>query len=164
MVKKAFLRIFIAAILSVNFSLPSLAYDGFYARDRSIGAGFYLRVPFGPTTGNDDRLQYGLRLNMTREFSNSPRWNEGSLFEGRRMVNMDLMSLNFSARGFRDLSFAGRRTLVYQDGRLKFAGKNSKKGGTSFIIWVFAGLGAAALVATAVGAATRNNNDNFRPN
>lgn len=150
---------FFITALTLSFTLlPVQSYaQGFY-QDRSVSAGIYLRIPFGPTKKNDDRLKYGLRLNMSQEFSNSSRWNGGSPFESYQTVNVDLMSLNFSERGFRDLSFAGRQTLIYRNGILRAAGKDGEdgkeeEGGTSTFVWVLATIGvvtAGAIAAVAI--------------
>ncbi|VAW03424.1 hypothetical protein MNBD_ALPHA01-1764, partial [hydrothermal vent metagenome] len=56
--------------MTISFTLmPVQAYaQDYYLNDRSLNAGFYLRVPFGPTKKDEDRLKYGLRLNMTQQF------------------------------------------------------------------------------------------------
>ncbi len=125
----------------------------YYLNDRSLNAGFYLRIPFGPAKKNEDRLKYGLRLNMTQEFSGPARWNDNYPLSSRQMLNADLVSFNFSEGGFQNLSLVGQKTFVYQNGLLRMNYAEGKKGGfgkTIFIIGAVAGLGliAAAVIET----------------
>ncbi|VAW06807.1 hypothetical protein MNBD_ALPHA01-776 [hydrothermal vent metagenome] len=122
----------------------------YYLNDRSLNAGFYLRVPFGPTKKDEDRLKYGLRLNMTQQFNGGSRWENNYPLSNRQMLNADLVSLNFSEGGFRNLSLVGQKTFVYQNGMLRMNYAEGKKGGfgkTIFMVGAVAGLG---LVAAAV--------------
>jgi hypothetical protein len=162
MIKKTYSRFYISLLLILFFSFPSQAYSDLYGQRNSVNAGFYLHIPFGPTRKNDDRLKYGLRLNMSQQFSNGPGWRDEFSLGNRQYLNMDLMSLNFTESGFRDMSLAGRQAFVYQDGLLKFADDSKKKGGTSPLIWVFAGLGALVLIAIPISAITKDN-DSFSP-
>ena len=115
--------------LATSFTLmPVQAYAQDYYRSNSVNAGFYLRVPFGPTKKNEDKMKYGLRLNMTREVSYSPGWRSHYSLDNRQTFNADIMSLNFSENGLRNLSIAGRKTFTYQDGLLRFEGEEKEEG------------------------------------
>ncbi|VAV94894.1 hypothetical protein MNBD_ALPHA02-65 [hydrothermal vent metagenome] len=160
MTKKNIYRILLSLILMVTFSFPSYAFNDFYQRGNSINAGFYLRIPFGPTKKNEDRLKYGLRLNMSQELGSRQIWNPGFRLNNQRTLNADIMSFNFSENGFNNIAFAGQQAFIYQNGQLRFAGKDSKKGGTSTIIWIFAGVGAAMIVAVVVNQVTKNDGNN----
>lgn len=78
---------------------------------------------------------------MTREFTN--RWTGGLPFGGRQYINMDLMSLNFSESGFRNLSLAG--TFVYKDGVLRAASDGMSGGKIAFLIGAAVGVGFIAI-------------------
>ncbi len=138
--------------LTLSFTLlPVQSHAQDYYQSRSVNAGFYLRMPFGPTKKNEDRLKYGLRLNMTQNFSNSPQWRDGFRLDNSQYINMDLMSLNFSEGGFQNLSFAGQKTLIYQNGILRAADEGENGGGTSTFVWILGGIGIVSIgVITAV--------------
>ncbi len=149
MIKKFFLHTIISSMLMVGISVPSHAQD-YYLNDRSLNAGFYLRIPFGPAKKDEDGLKYGLRLNMTQEFNGGSRWNDNYPLSNRQMLNADLVSLNFSEGGFRNLSLVGQKTFIYQNGMLRMnyaEGKKGEFGKTIFMVGAVAGLG---LVAAAV--------------
>jgi len=84
--------------VTISFTLmPVQAHaQGFYQNDRSLNAGFYLRVPFGAAKKNEDRLKYGLRLNMTQQFNGGSQWGNNYRLSNRQMLSADLISLNFS--------------------------------------------------------------------
>lgn len=139
---------FIIAVMISFTLLPVQSHARDFYQGRNVSAGLYLRIPFGPTKRNDDRLKYGLRLNMSREFNNMR--NGAAPFAGRQYINMDLMSVNFSESGFRNLSLAGRKTLVYRDGVLRAASddEDSMSGGKiTFLIGALLGV---AFIAVAV--------------
>ncbi|MCF6215228.1 MAG: hypothetical protein L3J58_03535 [Emcibacter sp.] len=129
--------------------VPSHAQD-YDLNDRSLNAGFYLRLPFGPTKKNEDRLKYGLRLNMTQEINDGARWNNNYPLSGRYILNADLISLNFSESGFRNLSLVGQKTFLYQNGLLRMNYAEGKKGGIGKTIFLIGAVGGLALVAAAV--------------
>ncbi|MCF6215229.1 MAG: hypothetical protein L3J58_03540 [Emcibacter sp.] len=133
----------------VGISIPSYAYNDLYIQNKSLNAGFYLRIPFGPTKKNEDRLKYGLQLNMTQEINGGARWNNNYPLSGRQMLSADLISLNFSESGFRNLSLVGQKTFVYHNGVLRVEESDDSEGGTSTITWVFATIG----IVTVAGAA-----------
>jgi len=128
---------------------PSHAQD-YYLNDRSLNAGFYLRVPFGPTKKNEDKLKYGLRLNMTQEFNGGARWDNNYPLSNRPMLNADLISFNFSENGFQNLSLVGQKTFVYQNGMLRMNYAEDKKGGIGKTIFMVGAVGGLAMVAAAV--------------
>ncbi len=148
MIKNFFLHTIISSMLVVGISVPSHAQD-YYLNDRSLNAGFYLRVPFGPTKKDEDRLKYGLRLNMTQQFNGGSQWDNNYPLSNRYMVNADLVSLNFSESGFRNLSLVGQKTFVYHNGVLRAEGTEKGEGGTSTVTWIFATVGVLALAGTA---------------
>lgn len=160
MVKRSFSRFFLSMVLMANFSVPSYAFNDLYHQINSVNAGIYLRIPFGATKKNQDGLKYGLRLNMTREFSNNLQWNTGGTLDYRQMFNADLLSLNFSESGFRDMSFAGNEALIYRNGAVKFAVDDDQKDGTHPVIWMFAGVGTAVLALVAVSAVVTDDRNN----
>lgn len=144
------LLIFLLAGTALSITLvPTRAYAENYTQNNSVHAGIYLRIPFGQTKKNQDGLKYGLRLNMTREFNNSPQWKPGFQLDSRQTFNADILSLNFSENGFRDMSFAGRKAFIYQNGVLRAAEAEGKEGGTSTVVWVLATVGVVVLAGTA---------------
>ncbi|VAW03427.1 hypothetical protein MNBD_ALPHA01-1765 [hydrothermal vent metagenome] len=161
MIKNFFLHTIISSMLVVGISVPSHAQD-YYLNDRSLNAGFYLRVPFGPTKKDEDRLKYGLRLNMTQQFNGGSQWDNNYPLSNRQMLNADLVSLNFSEGGFRNLSLVGQKTFVYQNGMLRMNYADGKKGGTSTVIWVLAAVGVVVVGVSVVSAITKNDDNNFR--
>ena len=113
-------------ILILSFTiLPLRAYEGQYSavNDRygirsSVNAGFRLTIPFGPTKRSKDRVKYGLQLSLRQEFNEGAIWNDYSRTVPGQSFNAEIMSLNFSERGFKELSLAGQPTFVYKDGVL----------------------------------------------
>ncbi len=136
---------------TMSFALmPVQAHtQDYYLNDRSLNAGFYLRIPFGPAKKNEDGLKYGLRLNMTQEFNDGSRWNDSYPLSSRQMLNADLVSLNFSEGGFQNLSLVGQKTFVYQNGVLRVEESDDSEGGTSTITWVFATIGIVVVTGAA---------------
>ncbi len=162
MIKNFFLHTIVSGMLVTGISFPSYAFNDLYIQNKSLNAGFYLRIPFGPAKKNKDRLKYGLRLNMTQEFSGPARWNDNYPLSSRQMLNADLMSLNFSESGFRNLSLVGQKAFIYQNGLLRMNYAEGKKGGTHPAIWVLAGIGVVIVGATVVYAITKDDDNNFR--
>ena len=140
--------------------LPVRAYDGQYSAfdnqsglRSSINAGFRLSIPFGPTKKSEDKVRYGLQLNLRREFNNGAGWNAYGHMTPPQTFNADIMSLNFSENGFKGLSLAGQQTLIYKDGVLMAAEGEDKKGGGNG--WLILG-GVVLLVAGGGVIATKN--------
>ena len=167
MIKNFFLHIILSSLLIIGISFPSYAFNDRYIQNKSLNAGFYLHIPFGAAKKNEDRLKYGLRLNMTQEFSDPARWNNSYPLSSyplsnRQILKADLLSLNFSEGGFRNLSLVGQKTFVYQNGLLRMNYAEDKKGGTHPAIWVLAGVGVLFVGATAVYAITKDDDNGFR--
>ncbi len=141
--------------------MPVQAYaQDYYLNDRSLNAGFYLRIPFGPAKKDEDRLKYGLRLNMTQQFSGGSQWNNNYPLSNRHMVNADLVSFNFSESGFRNLSLVGQKTFVYHNGMLRMNYADGESGGigkTIFMVGAVAGL--ALIAATVIDTSSRDRDD-----
>ncbi len=159
MIKNFFLHTIISSMLVVGISVPSHAQD-YYLNDRSLNAGFYLRIPFGPAKKDEDRLKYGLRLNMTQQFSGGSQWNNNYPLSNRHMVNADLVSFNFSESGFRNLSLVGQKTFVYHNGMLRMNYADGESGGigkTIFMVGAVAGL--ALIAATVIDTSSRDRDD-----
>ncbi|VAV94904.1 hypothetical protein MNBD_ALPHA02-67 [hydrothermal vent metagenome] len=133
----------------ILFPMQASAQD--YYQNNSINAGVFLHIPFGPTKKNEDRMKYGLRLNMSQEINYRSQWNSRFQLNNRKILNADILSLNFSEGGFRSISFAGRQAFVYQNGMLR-AASNGGEGGRSIGNWIF--IGGAALGLGFIVAAT----------
>ncbi|PCJ32445.1 MAG: hypothetical protein COA93_09320 [Alphaproteobacteria bacterium] len=162
MIKNFFLHLILSSILVIGISFPSYAFSDLYIQNKSLNAGFYLRVPFGPAKKNEDKLKYGLRLNMTQQFNGGSQWDNNYRLSNRQMLNADLLSLNFSESGFRNLSLVGQKTFVYQNGLLRMNYAEGKKGGTHPAIWALAGVGVLFVGATAIYAITKDDDNGFR--
>lgn len=145
-----FLLLLLVAGITTSFTLlPVRAYAGDYYRNNSVNAGVFLRIPFGPTKKNDDKIKYGLRLNMNREFNYRTQWNSDFRLDGRQTFNTDIVSLNFSENGFKNIAFAGRQVFIYKNGMLYAADAESEEGGTSTFVWVLATVGVLSLASAA---------------
>ncbi len=141
-------------------TLPVQAYEGQYSAfdnqsglRSSINAGFRLSIPFGPTKKTEDKVRYGLQLNLRREFNNDAGWNTYGHMTPPQTFNVDIMSLNFSENGFKGLSLAGQQTLIYKNGVLMAAeGENKEGGGNGWLI-----IGGVVLLIAGGAALTVNN-------
>ncbi|VAV94899.1 hypothetical protein MNBD_ALPHA02-66 [hydrothermal vent metagenome] len=148
-ISRFFILLLVAGITTSFTLLPVRAYAEDYYRSNSINAGVFLRIPFGPTKKNDDKVKYGLRLNMNREFNYRPQWNSDFRLDRRQTFNADIISLNFSEDGFKNIAFAGRQTFIYKNGMLYAADAENGEGGTSTFVWVLATVGVLSLATVA---------------
>lgn len=152
MFRKIISMITLCALVSVN-TVPALAGGDLYGQLNNITAGVYLNIPLGAVKNTDDRIKYGLRLNMRRENSNSNLGQNGFQFNQRQTLSADLMSLNFNEHGFGDLSFIGRKALIYRNGALRAAVNEGKDGDFSFADAALIGAG-VILAVGGIAAAT----------
>lgn len=124
-------KLLLPALIVSFLALPTHAYEGHHGLRNSINAGFRLSIPFGPTKQSEDKLKYGLQLSFRREVSNFNDFRNDGHMNVARIYNADIMSLNFSENGFKDLSLAGRQTFIYEDGIFKAAESLEVEGGMS---------------------------------
>ncbi len=114
-------KILLSTLIMLISILPARAYENQYGLRSSLNAGFRLTIPFGATKQREAKIKYGLQMGFRRELDNRNGFrNDGHMTE-RQIYNADIISLNFSENGFKNLSFAGRETFIYKDGAFKAA-------------------------------------------